>query len=277
MMTSIIFYQMIMKRLYCLINVVSKLGKRHVMLILTIGKAGIFLLDVLFSKIDFSKNSGNFIKQSYFIGVLSIGIIIVSALFIGMVVGLQGYYIIQKFGTDDIIGQMASLTIVRELAPVVSALLFAGRTGASLTAEICMMKSTEQLSAMEMMGVSFMKKLIVPRFWCGLISMLLLANIFIVVSIIGSYVSTVVYLNIDHYVFWSSVREHLNFRLDIVNSLIKSFVFGFVIMWVSLFQGINSKSTVAGIATATTNTVVYTTFIILGLNFFLTALMFSWK
>lgn len=266
-----------MKKIYFLIKIIAKLGKRNLIVILTIGRSGLFLLNVLFSKVDFNKNAINFIKQFYFIGVLSVGLIIVSALFIGMVVGLQGYYIIQKFGTEDIIGQMTSLTIVRELAPVVSALLFTGRTGSSLTAEICMMKSTEQISAMEMMGISSIKKLIVPRFWCGLISMLLLAIVFIVISIIGSYISTVVYLNIDHYVFWSSVREHLSFRLDVVNSLIKSFIFGFVIMWVSLFQGINSKSTVAGIAEATTNTVVYATFIILGLNFFLTAIMFSWK
>ncbi|HFL8819430.1 MAG TPA: MlaE family lipid ABC transporter permease subunit [Candidatus Azoamicus sp. OHIO2] len=266
-----------MKRLYFLINNLEIIGKTTLDLIIDIGKAGVFLFDIIICKINFNKNGINFIKQFYFIGVLSVGLISISALFIGMVVGLQCYYIIQKFGVEDIIGQLTALTIVRELAPVVSAMLFIGRTGSSLTAEISFMKSTDQLASMEMMGINSIEKLIVPRFWCGLISMLLLALIFIVVSIFGCYISTVIYLNIEHDIFWSSIKEHVNFRYDVLNSLFKSVVFGFIIMWISLFQGLNSNSTVAGMAKATTNTVVYSTFIILGLNFFLTAVMFSWK
>ncbi len=263
-----------MKKIYFLISYLEYLGKNFIQFIVTVGQAGIFLVSILLSRVIYKRNIAHFVKQFYFIGVLSVGLIVVSALFIGMVVGLQGYYIIHKFGTEDIVGEMASLTIVRELAPVVNAMLFTGRTGASLTAELCLMKSTDQLISMEMMGVPPIKKLIVPRFWCGLISMLFLALLFITVSLFGCYLSTVVYLKMDHDIFWSGVREHLDFKIDILNSLIKSIVFAFVIMWVSLFQGINSDSTANGIARATTNTVVYSTFIILGLNFFLTAIMF---
>lgn len=265
-----------MKIIFLLMGKIEFLGLTFICLIVSVGKSILFLKNIILSNVYFAKNFRPFLRHLYFIGFLSLGLIILSALFIGMVVGLQGHYILQKFGTEEIIGQMTALTIIRELGPVVSALLFAGRTGASLTAEICLMKSTEQLLAMEMMGVDIIKKVVAPRFLAGLISMVLLSLIFIVVAVFGSYLSTVCLLNLDTDVFWMSIRENVDFKIDIVNSIIKSFIFGFIITWISVFQGIDSKSTAEGIAVSTTNTVVYSSFIILGLNFFLTSIMFKW-
>lgn len=263
--------------IYFIITSLELIGKKTIEIITTVGEAGILLKNSLLSSKIQKKDLKHFIRHVYFIGVLSLGIIILSGLFIGMVVGLQGHYILKRFGTEEIIGQMTALTIIRELGPVVSALLFTGRTGASLTAEICIMKSTDQLSSMEMMGIDPIKKIITPRFWAGILSMTLLALIFIVVAIIGSYLSTVCWLNVDHDIFWTSIRESVDFKLDIINSLIKSVIFGFIITWISIFQGMSSKPTAEGIALSTTNTVVYSSFIILSLNFFLTAIMFQWK
>lgn len=263
-----------MKMIYLIIN---KIGQECISLITNLGNATILLKNSIKNIFTLKRNFKQFVRHVYFIGFLSLGLIVLSGLFIGMVVGLQGYHILKKFGTEEIIGQMTALTIIRELGPVVSALLFAGRTGASLTAEICLMKSTDQIAAMEMMGVNPIKKIITPRFWACILSMVLLALIFIVVAILGSYASTVVWLNVDNDIFWTSIRENIDFNLDIINSLIKSLFFGFIISWISIYQGLNSKPTAEGIALSTTNTVVYSSFIILSLNFFLTAIMFQWQ
>lgn len=264
---------MLMKKIYLII---TSIGKNLINFIIDIGIATILLKKNIYSIIKLKKNFKNFLRNIYFIGFLSLGLILLSGIFIGMVVGLQGYYILKKFGTEEIIGQMTSLTIIRELGPVVSALLFAGRTGASLTAEICLMKNTDQLTAMEMMGINTIIKVISPKFWACILSMLILALIFIVISIFGSYISTVLWLDIDSNIFWTSIKDSIDIKIDIINSLIKSIIFGIIISWTAIYQGLNSKSTTEGIALSTTNTVVYSSFIILSLNFFLTAIMFNW-
>lgn len=268
---------MVMKKIYFIFKFFDFIGKRSVSFVITLGVAVIFLFSILFSRIDLKKNKYEFIRQFYFIAFLSLGLIVISSLFIGFVVGLQACCIVQSFGSHDFVGKTSSLTIVRELGPVVTAILFTGRTGASLTAEISLMKTTDQLAAMEMMGISYIKKIIAPRFWCSLFAMFFLSAIFMILAILGCYVSSVLYLNIDHYVYLSSIKENLSFRVDIINSLFKSFIFGFIITWISLFQGVISNSTNSGIAKSTTNTVVYSIFIILVLNFFLTLVMFGWK
>ena len=260
-----------------MINKLELIGKKTLDLIINIGQAGILLKNLLLNNIKVKKDFNQLIKHVYFIGVLSLGLIILSGLFIGMVVGLQGHLILKKFGTEDILGQMTALSIIRELGPVISALLLTGRTGASLTAEICLMKSTDQISSMAMMGIDPIKKLITPRFIASILSMILLSSIFIVVAIIGSYLSTVCWLNVDHDIFWISIKDNVDFRLDVLNSLIKSVIFGFIITWISVFQGMSSQPTASGIAMSTTNTVVYSSFAILSLNFFLTAIMFQWN
>lgn len=264
-----------MKMIYLIFNFIEFFGSKIIGFIHEMVKSIFLLKNIFIIKRNSKRNVTQFIKQIYFIGFLSLGIIILSGFFIGMVVGLQGYSILKKFGTEEIIGQMTALTIVRELGPVLSALLFAGRTGASLTAEICLMKSTEQLASMEMMGIDPVKKIITPRFFAGVISMLILSLIFVVVAIFGSYASTVIWLSVDGGSFWNNMRENIDFKIDILNSLIKSVIFGFVIMWIAVFQGIRSDSTANGIASSTTNSVVYSSFAILGLNFFLTTIMFK--
>lgn len=274
MIKLITFMKTHMRMIYLII---INIGEKVIYIINELGNATILLKKSVVAIFHLKKNIKNFIRHIYFIGVLSLGLIILSGLFIGMVVGLQGYYILKKFGTEGIIGQMTALTIIRELGPVVSALLFAGRTGASLTAEICLMKNTDQITAMEMMGINPIIKVIAPRFWACIVSMLILALIFIVMSILGSYASTVLWLNVDNDIFWISIRENIDFKIDIINSLIKSLIFGFVISWISIYQGLNSTPTTEGIALSTTNTVVYSSFIILSFNFFLTAIMFQWQ
>ncbi len=267
---------LMMRRMKKIYLIITNIGEKLLKLISDLGVATILLKKTIYATTNLKKNIKNFLRNMYFIGFLSLGLILISGIFIGMVVGLQGYYILKKFGTEEIIGQMTALTIIRELGPVVNALLFAGRTGASLTAEICLMKNTDQLTAMEMMGINPIIKIISTRFLACILSMLILALIFMVTSIFGSYISTVLWLNVDSNIFWTSVRENIDIKVDIINSLIKSLIFGFIISWTAIYQGLNSKPTNEGIALSTTNTVVYSSFIILSFNFFLTAIMFNW-
>ena len=219
---------------------------------------------------DFRHSSKRLIHQLYSVGVLSLVIIIISGIFIGMVLGLQGYTILVKFGAEQALGQLIALILVRELGPVVSALLFAGRAGSSLTAEISLMKTTEQLSSMEMMGVDPLHRIIAPRFWAGQLSLPILALVFSSVAIIGGYMVGVIWLGVDGGAFWSNMQAAVNFQVDIVNGIIKSVVFGTVTTWIAVFQGIDCVPTSEGIANATTRTVVYSSLAILGLDFFLT-------
>lgn len=240
-----------------------------------IGRSFVILLRSIFSKPDFKNGPARLIKQLFFVGFLSLIIILLSGFFIGMVLGLQGYTVLVKFGAEQALGQMIALSLVRELGPVVTALLFVGRAGSALTAEIGLMKTTEQLSSMEMMGVDPLHRIIAPRFWAGQISMPILALIFSAIAIIGGYLVGVDWLGVDEGAFWSSMRSNVDFSDDIVNGIIKSTVFGFVISWIAVFQGLDCVTTAEGIGEATTKTVVYSSLSILGLDFFLTAVMFT--
>ena len=211
--------------------------------------------------------------QIHFVGVLSCLIIVVSALFIGMVVGLQGYNTLQKFGASSQLGQLLALSISRELGPVISALLFAGRAGSALTAEIGLMKATEQLSSMDMMGVDPLGRVIYPRFIAGFITLPVLALIFSAVAILGGYFIGVHWLGVDAGSFWSNMQSAVNFRIDVLSGIIKSLVFAFVVTWIAVFQGFECVPTAEGISQATTKTVVYSSLAVLGLDFLLTAMM----
>lgn len=215
------------------------------------------------------------VNQMYSVGVLSFLIIIISGLFVGMVLGLQGYYILSDFGAEETLGVMVSASLVRELGPVISALLFAGRAGSALTAEIGLMKATEQLSGMEMMAVDPIKRIISPRFLAGLLSMPLLAALFSTVGILGGQMVGSGLLGVDEGAYWSQMQAKIDFQDDIVNGVIKSVVFGFVTTWIALFEGYDSIPTSEGVSRATTRTVVNSAFSILGLDFILTALMFG--
>jgi len=215
------------------------------------------------------------VQQLYAVGILSLVIIIVSGLFIGFVLGLQGYYTLSRFNASEALGQLLALSIVRELGPVVTALLFAGRAGSALTSEIGLMKATEQLSSMEMMGVDPLRRVVAPRFWAGIISMPILTLIFSAVAVLGGYWVGVRWLGVNAGAFWNNMQQAVNFQDDVVNGVVKSVVFGFAIIWISVYQGFACVPTSTGIARATTRTVVYASLAVLALDFVLTAVMFK--
>ncbi len=240
-----------------------------------LGRASFFLLHTLQGIFDTLPRVRLLLKQLYSIGVLSLLIIAVSGLFVGMVLGLQGYYVLSDFGADETLGLMVAASLVRELGPVVSALLFAGRAGSALTAEIGLMKATEQLSGMEMMAVDPVRRIITPRFLAGLLSMPLLAAIFSAIGIMGGHIVGVNMLGVDDGAYWSQMQASIDFYDDILNGIIKSIVFGFVVSWISLFEGYDTIPTSEGVSRATTRTVVNSAFSVLALDFILTALMFG--
>ena len=208
-------------------------------------------------------------------GVLSLSIIIVSGTFIGMVLALQGYTILSDFGSESAVGQLISLSLLRELGPVVTALLFAGRAGSAVTAEISLMNTTEQLSGMEMMGVDPLRHVVAPRLWAGFVSLPILTLVFNLVGIwAGAYV-TVEWLGVYSGSYWGNMQAAVDFNNDILNGVIKSLVFAFVVTWIAVFQGYNSAPTAEGVGSSTTKTVVYSSLAILGLDFILTAVMFG--
>jgi phospholipid/cholesterol/gamma-HCH transport system permease protein len=213
--------------------------------------------------------------QIHFIGNYSLVIIAVSGLFVGFVLGLQGYYTLNKYGSEQALGLLVALSLTRELGPVVTALLFAGRAGTSLTAEIGLMKAGEQLSAMEMMAIDPMQRIIAPRFWAGVVAMPILAAIFSAVGILGGYIVGVRMIGVDEGAFWSQMQAGVDVWNDIVNGVLKSVVFGFAVTFIALYQGYEAKPTPEGVARATTRTVVIASLSVLWLDFLLTALMFN--
>jgi phospholipid/cholesterol/gamma-HCH transport system permease protein len=213
--------------------------------------------------------------QVFFLGNRSLSIITVSGLFVGFVLALQGYYTLQRYGSAEAVGLLVALSLVRELGPVVTALLFAGRAGTSLTAEIGLMKAGEQLAAMEMMAVDPIKRVLAPRFWGGVIAMPFLAAVFSAVGIIGGWLVAVPLIGIDEGSFWSQMQGGVDVWADVGNGVIKSVVFGFTVTFIALLQGYNCKPTPEGVSAATTRTVVMASLATLGLDFVLTAMMFS--
>ena len=214
------------------------------------------------------------IRELYYTGVLSLIIILVSGLFVGMVLGLQGYYTLQTYGSESALGVLVALSLVRELGPVVAGLLFASRAGSAMTAEIGLMKATEQLAAMEMMAVDPIARVVAPRFWAGVISMPLLAALFSAMGVFGGYLVGVVLIGVDEGSFWSQMQSAVDFYNDILNGVVKSFVFGVAVTWISLFEGYDAPPTAEGVSGATTRTVVTSSLAILGLDFLLTSFMF---
>jgi phospholipid/cholesterol/gamma-HCH transport system permease protein len=215
------------------------------------------------------------LREIYFAGVLSLIIILVSGLFVGMVLALQGYETLQRYGSSEALGILVALSLVRELGPVVAGLLFASRAGSAITAEIGLMKATEQLSAMEMMAVDPVARVVAPRFWGGVISMPLLAALFSAMGIFGGYLVGVVLIGVDEGAFWSQMQAAVDVRNDILNGVIKSAVFGVAVTLIAVFEGYDAPPTAEGVSGATTRTVVTSSLAILALDFVLTALMFT--
>jgi phospholipid/cholesterol/gamma-HCH transport system permease protein len=216
------------------------------------------------------------VDQMHFLGNYSLAIITVSGLFVGFVLGLQGYYTLQKYGSGSALGLLVALSLVRELGPVVCALLFAGRAGTSLTAEIGLMRAGEQLSAMEMMGIDPVARILAPRFWGGIFTMPILAAVFSAMGIVGGWVVGVVMLGVDSGSFWGQMQGGVDVFRDVLNGVLKSFIFGITVTFVALYKGFEAMPTPEGVSKATTSTVVVASLFVLGLDFVLTAVMFSW-
>jgi phospholipid/cholesterol/gamma-HCH transport system permease protein len=213
--------------------------------------------------------------QIHFLGNYSLAIITVSGLFVGFVLGLQGYYTLQRFGASESLGLLVALSLVRELGPVVTALLFAGRAGTALTAEIGIMKRDEVLSYMEMSAIDPIRRTLAPRFWGGIIAMPILAAVFSAVGILGGYIVGVLMIGIDSGAFWSQMQGGVDVWRDVGNGIVKSVVFGIAVTFIALLQGYEAQPTPEGVSRATTRTVVMGSLTVLGLDFILTALMFS--
>lgn len=258
-----------------MIERIRRMGSDGIEFLVSIGRSGLFLFHSLWAMPNLRTNVPLTIRQIHAVGVLSLVIIVVSGLFIGMVLALQGYNILNRFGSEQALGQMVALSLLRELGPVVAALLFAGRAGSALTAEIGLMKATEQLASLEMIGVDPLRRIIAPRFWAGFICMPTLAIIFSAVGIWGGYLVGVPWLGVDEGSFWANMQDSVDWGEDVMNGVIKSFVFGMVVTWIAVFQGYDTMPTSEGISRATTRTVVYASLAVLGLDFLLTAVMFG--
>lgn len=214
------------------------------------------------------------LREIYFSGVLSLLIILVSGLFVGLVLGLQGYETLQRYGSTEALGVLVALSLTRELGPVVAALLFASRAGSSVTAEIGLMKATEQLKAMDMMAVDPVARVVAPRFWGGVISMPLLAAMFSAMGVLGGWLIGVVFIGVDDGAFWSQMQAGVDWRFDVWNGVAKSFVFGVAVSLIAVFEGYDSVPTAEGVSRAITRTVVTSALTILALDFILTSFMF---
>ncbi len=249
--------------------------KRAVDAITRLGRGSIFLLKTLLGMPQLLPRFGLVIQQLYSVGVQTLLITLVAGLFVGMVLALQLFYTLSTFGAEDTLGMLVTLALVRELGPVVAALLFAGRAGSALTAEIGLMKATEQLSGLEMMAVDPVERIIAPRFLAGFISMPLLAAIFSAIGILGGYLVGVDLLGVDSGAFWSQIQDKVDYYEDVVNGIIKSFVFGFIVSWIAVFEGYDCIPTSEGVARATTRSVVHSSLAVLGMDFVLTAIMFN--
>ena len=253
----------------------ATLGVRALRLLRGLGHSGFFLAELIGNLPGTLRRFYLVVAQIHAIGNYSLLIITASGLAVGFVLGLQGYYTLSRYGADESLGLMVALSLVRELGPVVTALLFAGRAGTSLTAEIGLMKAGEQLAAMEMMAIDPKQRVLAPRFIGGIVAMPLLAAMFSAVGIFGGYVVGVQMIGIDSGQFWSQMQNGVDVFDDVGNGMIKSFVFGLACTFVALYQGFESQATPEGVAQATTRTVVISSLAVLLLDFVLTAIMFS--
>lgn len=256
------------------VKAIRAIGHRTINAVWRIGMATRFFFSTLMYSGSGFRRFHLIIKELFSTGVMSLIIIIVAGLFVGMVLGLQGYETLKRYGSESALGTMVALSLVRELGPVVAALLFASRAGSAMTAEIGLMKATEQISAMEMMAVNPIARIVAPRFWAGVISMPLLAALFSAVGVFGGYLVGVLQIGVDEGSFWSQMQAAVDFREDILNGVIKSFAFGVVVTVIALFEGYDAPPTAEGVSGATTRTVVTSSLAILMLDFILTAIMF---
>jgi phospholipid/cholesterol/gamma-HCH transport system permease protein len=251
------------------------LGRTAISTLEKIGRGHLLFLKMVAGIDEILRRPSLLVKQLFYVGVLSVLLISLSGFFVGMVLGLQGFITLSQFGAEASLGVMVAASLVRELGPVVTALLFAGRAGSALTAEIGLMKATEQLSGLEMMAVNPVRRVLTPRLFGGIVSMPLLAAIFSMFGVLGGWFVGVGLLGVDDGTYWSQMQGKIDLHEDVYNGVIKSVVFGIVCTWIALFEGYDSTPTSEGLSRATTRTVVHSAFAILGLDFILTAMMFG--
>lgn len=257
------------------IDFVQSVGADVIAGLATFGRGSLFVVSVLSATPSAISRLDLLLKQIYIAGVLSLPIILTAGLFVGMVLSLQGYNVLVDYNSEEAVGTMTALSLLRELGPVVAALLFAGRAGSALTAEIGLMRSTEQISALEMMAVDPLKFIYAPRFLAAIISLPLLTLLFTGLGIIGGYLVAVGWLGVDEGAFWSQMHSHVDWHDDVMNGIIKSIAFAILVAIVALFQGFNAVPTSEGVSSATTKTVVHSSLGVLALDFILTSLMFN--
>lgn len=256
------------------IGILQRIGAFTLQIMQSVGRSALMFYRTLFTT-PHPKLFRLFIHQVFQLGILSLPIILTSGLFIGMVLSLQGYYVLVDYAAEQSLGSMVALSLLRELGPVVAALLFAGRAGSALTAEIGLMQSTEQIASMEMMAVSPLKRVIAPRLLGGVFTLPLLTLLFNVIAIWGGYLIGVTWMGIDGGAFWSVMEGSVDFSSDVVNGMIKSVIFAFIVTWVALFNGFHAVPNAQGISKATTKTVVIASLLVLAMDFLLTVLMFG--
>ncbi len=237
----------------------------------TLGQLLIFFLRLVANSPSILfRRAGLVVKQVYNAGALSLVIIMVSGFFVGGVLGLQGFSILSKFNAEDSIGTFAAFSLLKELGPVVTALLFAGRAGTALASEIGLMKATDQLSAMEMMATNPLRRVLVPRFLGGVISMPMLAAVFSVIGLFGAHLVGVNLLGVDQGAFWQQIQTTLELK-DVYEGIFKSVVFGVVASLLAVWEGYNAVPTAEGVSRATTRSVVNSAIAVLILDFIITA------
>lgn len=258
-----------------MVNFIQNIGSKTLTFIRLLGANTLFLIKIISLLPQVILRPRLTIRQMYFSGVLSVLIIAVSGLFVGMVLGLQGYTQLAKFKSADVLGFMVAASLLRELGPVLAAILFASSAGGAMTSEIGLMKTTEQLEAMNVMAINPVARVVAPRFWAGVICMPLLASIFNVAGIWGGYLVGVEWLGLDSGVYWSNMQKSMTFSYDVLNGLIKSAVFGVAVSLIAVYQGFHCRPTAEGILRASTRTVVSSALTVLALDFILTAFMFT--
>ncbi len=252
----------------------SMVGANTIDRIWRLGFAARFFIGMLSHSGETFRRPSLLVRELYVSGVLSLIIILVSGLFVGLVLGLQGYDTLQRYGSSEALGILVALSLVRELGPVVAGLLFASRAGSSMTAEVGLMKATEQLTAMDMMAVNPLARIMAPRFWGGVLSMPLLAALFTAAGIFGGWLIGVIFIGVDEGAFWAQMQANVNFRDDVLNGIIKSAVFGVAVSLIAVFEGFDAVPTAEGVSRAITRTVVTSALAILALDFVLTSFMF---
>lgn len=258
-----------------MLDLLANLGAWWLGIFERLGRGCVFFMQILGGIPGLIFRPGLFTQQLFSVGALSLLIIMVSGIFVGMVLGLQFFITLSRFGAESALSVTVALTLLRELGPVVTALLFAGRAGSALTAEIGLMKTTEQLSGMEMMAIDPIHRVIVPRFVAGIIAMPFLAMMFSAVGVLSAYFISVGLLGVDPGPFWSQMQSSVDWRDDVVNGVIKSIVFGVVVTLIAVFEGYDAIPTSEGVGRATTRTVVHSSLAVLGLDFILTSMMFG--